>query len=112
MKIKTIDIPIYFGKLTLIKSKNFKKTNEKFGVSIPDRFGAVTFRNEKADGFEVVVSFVDSNVSLVAHEAVHVCNFIYENIGAKLDILNDEPQAYLVGWIVEEIENFLKKKNE
>lgn len=109
MKIKTISIPIYFGKLTLIKGKNFKKTNEKFKVEIPSRFGAVTFRNEKADGFEVVVSFVDSNVSLVAHEAIHVCNFIYENIGAKLDIENDEHQAYITGWIVDEMETFLNE---
>ena len=109
MKIKTIKIPIYFGKLTLIKSKNFKKTNEKYKLNIPSRFGAVTFRNEKADGFEVVISFVDSNVSLIAHEAIHACNFIYENIGAKLDIDNDEHQAYITGWIVDEIDEFLKE---
>lgn len=107
MKLSTIKIPIYHGELTLIKSKDFKKTNKKYKLNIPPRFGAVTFRNENVNGFEVVISFVDSNVSLIAHEAIHACNFIYENIGAKLDIQNDEHQAYITGWIVEEIEKFL-----
>lgn len=112
MKTKTIEIPILYGKLTFIKSKSFKKTNKKYNLQIPSRFGAVTFRNQNAKGFECVVSFVDSNISLLAHEAVHVCNFIYENIGAKLDIENDEFQAYLIGWIVDEMLNFLNKKDE
>ena len=111
MKIKTINIPIYYGKLTFIKSKSFKKTNKKYKLAIPERFGAVTFRNQNAKGFECVVSFVDTNVSLLAHEAVHVCNFIYENIGAKLDIENDEHQAYIIGWIIDEMELFLKEKS-
>ncbi len=50
----------------------------------------------------------------VAHEAVHVVNRTYEHAGAKLDTKNDEPQAYLTGWIVGEIykafTDFQKKK--
>ena len=112
MNIKTIDIPIFRGKLTFTKSESFKETNERYKLQIPERFGAVTFRNENADGFECVVSFVDDNISLLVHEAVHVCNFIYEKIGAKLDIENDEFQAYLIGWIVDEMLIFLNKKDE
>lgn len=112
MKIKTINIPIFYGKLTFIKSKSFKKTNKKYKLNIPSRFGAVTFRNEAAKGFECVVSFVDTNVSLLAHEAVHVCGFILENIGAKKDVDNDEFEAYLIGWIVDEMEIFLKENHE
>lgn len=110
MKIKTIDIPIFYGKLTFIKSKNYKRTNKRYEINIPSRFGAVTFRNEKAKGFECVVSFVDSNISLLAHEAVHVCGFILENIGAKKDIDNDEFEAYITGWVVDEMLNFLNEK--
>lgn len=112
MKTKTIEIPIYKGELTFIKSDSFKETNERYKLSIPERFGAVTFRNEAIDTFECVVSFVEENISLLAHEAVHVCNFIYEKIGAKLDIENDEFQAYLIGWIVDEMLNFLDKNDE
>lgn len=112
MKIKTIKIPIYRGELTFIKSESFKETNEKYNLQIPEKFGAVTFRNESIDTFECVVSFVDDYISLLAHEAIHVCNFIYENIGAKLDIENDEHQAYVTQWILSEMLNFLDKNDE
>jgi len=52
MKSKTIKIPIYFGKLTVITTDDFKKVNAFY---------------------------------------------------------NDEPQAYLTGWIVNEINEFLKQ---
>ncbi len=43
-----------------------------------------------------------------AHEAVHVVNRIYEFSGIKHDFKNDEPQAYLTGWIVGEIHKAFK----
>lgn len=110
MKIKTIPIPIFKGEITFIKSKSFKKTEEKYKINIPSRFGAVTFRNENSEYFECVVSFIDSNLSLLAHEAVHVCNYVFDNVGIKLDADNDEAQAYLIGWIVDEMLKFINNK--
>lgn len=110
MKIKTINIPIFKGKITFIKSKDFEKTSKKYNLNIPNRYGAVTFRNEKSETFECVVSFVDDNFSLLCHEAVHVCNYIYDNIRAKLCTDNDEFQAYITAWIVDEMMIFLKEK--
>lgn len=109
MTKKKIKIPIYQGTLVLIKSKNFDWTNKNYGHNIPKKYGAVSFENEKPNGFEYVVSLVDTNMSLIAHEAVHICNYIFKNVGAELDKTNDEPQAYLVGWIVEEIDKFLNQ---
>ena len=107
MKIKTIPIPIYGGSLILIKDKNFKKTSKKYKLKLSAKYGAYSFENKKAKEFEYVISFVDDNPSLVAHESSHICNFIFKNIGAKLNTKNDEPQCYLIGWIVDEIEIFL-----
>ena len=110
MKKKKVSIPIFKGELVFIKDKNFKKVNKKYGYSIPESYGAVTFENESAKAFEYVVCFVDTNISLLAHEAVHVSNFVFKNIGVKLDLINDEVQAYFVGWIVDEMINFLNEK--
>jgi hypothetical protein len=54
-----------------------------------------------------VVSFESNNNSLIAHEIVHLVNYIFLDTGVKLDLINDEAQAYLTGWLFEEIENFL-----
>jgi len=49
----------------------------------------------------------------VAHEAVHIVNRTYSHAGATLSLQNDEPQAYLTGWVVGEIykthKKFMKK---
>lgn len=37
---------------------------------------------------------------ILAHEAVHAANFTLGSRGFKLDMVNDEPVAYLVGAIV------------
>jgi hypothetical protein len=49
----------------------------------------------------------------ISHESVHACNQLFESIGTKLDRKNDEPQAYLVGWFVNQItRNYLKFKEK
>lgn len=39
-----------------------------------------------------------------SHEAVHIKNMIYQHAGIKHDFKNDEPEAYLLGWIVGELQ--------
>ena len=58
---------------------------------------------------QYVVCF-DSNPSnsLIAHEATHLTNILFKDFGFKLDVDNDEPQAYLLAWFVEQIDEFLK----
>ena len=46
-------------------------------------------------------SYLDSDT--VAHEAVHIKNRIFEHAGILHDPKNDEPEAYLLGWIVKQI---------
>lgn len=53
----------------------------------------------------------DATPMIIAHESVHICNFIFERIYAEVDINNDEPYAYLLGWVVEQITNILNKIN-
>ena len=47
--------------------------------------------------------------SIIAHEAVHASNTLFSHIGINLSTENDEPQAFLVGFIVEEINKALKE---
>ncbi|WP_447410805.1 hypothetical protein, partial [Clostridium perfringens] len=49
------------------------------------------------------------SADIIAHEAVHVVNHVYNDSRMMLDPLNDEPQAYLTGWVVGEMHKFLVK---
>lgn len=104
-------IPLYPGKLIVIKADDLQPILDKYGLKADaSKYGAFTFNKYKNDVFRCYVLFSnDFDASLIAHESVHVVNFIYESIGAKLDVVNDEPQAYLTGWVFDKIYKTLNK---
>ena len=44
---------------------------------------------------------------IVAHEAKHLVNYIFKDRFVELDLENDEPEAYLLGFIVDKIHALL-----
>lgn len=58
----------------------------------PDKRGGVLIRFRKKS---------DMTIGTIAHEATHAAMEIFEYIGARIDYENQEPFAYLVGWITE-----------
>ena len=45
---------------------------------------------------------IPPSAATIAHECYHAANYIYKRIGAKIDMENDEPFAYLLDFLVEE----------
>lgn len=110
MRSKTISIPIYCGKLTMILDKDLSSVQKKYKTFPLDDFGAVTLKN-KSNYRHCVVAFTDEkHLSNIAHEIVHIKNHIYSDCAMELDRFNDEPEAYLTGWLFDEIYNFLNEK--
>ena len=60
---------------------------------------------------EYVIALKKIEWSIIAHEVVHIVNSIYLKCGIQLDRVNDEPQAYLTGWIINEIDKFVKESS-
>lgn len=106
---KTINIPIYHSKLTIIYDKDLSYVNEKYGTEPLTNYGGIAMRNPYRFG-HYIVSLTYKNGSIIAHEVVHLVNYIFQDRGIELDRNNDEPQAYLTGWLFEQIDNFLKNK--
>jgi uncharacterized protein YlbG (UPF0298 family) len=107
MKNKTILIPIYYTKLTLILDKDLSYIENKYGTKSLKDFGAVTLKDESKYR-HYVIGFTDAqHLSNIAHEIVHLKNHIYLDCAMELDRNNDEPEAYLTGWLFEEIYKFL-----
>ena len=108
MKCKTIEVPIYGCGLTIIFTKDLNEVIKKYKLSGNwGEFGALTFE-DKSKYRHYVVAFTDANhLSNIVHEIVHLKNYIFLGINAKVDIQNDEPEAYLSGWLFDQINNFL-----
>lgn len=111
MKSRTIDIPIYFGKLTMLLVDDFSELDQSHDIKIKDElYDAVFFELKDNDEYIVAIKKVD--LSIVAHEIVHIVNAIFLSCGIELDRRNDEPQAYLTGWIFKQIYNFIEDESK
>jgi len=58
------------------------------------------------NGYVLTIIFdpKEFDVNTVAHECIHIKNRIFEHTDILHDFKNDEPEAYLVGWLVGELQ--------
>ena len=107
MRKRTIKIPIYTGELVIVLDKDLSYVQNKYKTKDLRGYGAVTIKDENKNR-SYVVAFEGVDCGLIAHEVVHLVNYIFLDCGQELDRVNDEAQAYLTGWLFEEIYNFIK----
>lgn len=114
MQEKKIKIPIYGGRLILIKDINFDKTNKKYKLEIPSNWNAAACdRNSEKYGVDYFIVILEDKLklSVVAHECLHLTNYLFLNRGIKFDLENDEAHAILLEWIFEQAEKFYVEKS-
>ena len=105
---KKIKIPIFFGKLVILRVRKMTDLNAKFGLNAKDSYASLVFKKEtKKGGIRYFIALQkNTKNSIIVHEAVHIVNYIFEHNGIEPDLHNDEAQAYLTGWIFEQIEKY------
>lgn len=102
MKIK---IPIYGGLLKVIYTKDLNKIIKKYDLTNDcHNYEAFCFKDK---GIYYAI-FRKKKPSIVAHESVHIVNMIFEDSNVELDLINDETQAYLTGWVFNKISKAIK----
>ena len=100
------DLEVY-NQSIVIYTGDFEKVLSDNGLEGFEDAEAVTF---KTDG-KYCIAFRDNSsktANIQAHEAVHLASYIYQDIGAFHDLKNQEPFAYLVGYIAELINSTRK----
>ena len=108
-KIVKYDVPFYHSDLILVFSNDFKKTALDLKLNIGDDdlndYGAFVFPSKNKNNFQLYYVFFNQNPShcSIAHEITHLVNYILKDFHIKHDFDNDEPQAYLTGWIADKI---------
>jgi hypothetical protein len=103
-------IPLYHGDLIIIQDNDLKWVEKKYNLSDLSGMGACAFPYPKKDGYtRYIMAFSGkTEPSIIAHEATHIVNNIYHDRNIPPDVLSDEPQAYLMGWVVKMCHEFLK----
>ena len=113
--LKSFNIPLYRGKLVvmLTDDKQFIKqyipdfdNNSIYAHTINAPF-------KGKDGYYIILNPKNRcrkiYAGTIAHEALHVTSFLFDNRGLKLDMNNDEAQAYLLEWIVDIVFDVINK---
>ena len=109
MKKNKTKIPIYFGFLHIVFAKDFVKACKKLKINTEghdvNHWGAFCNRYTSKKGFLHYQVLFKPKVSatIIAHETVHLVNMIFDDRHMQLDIKNDEAQAYLTGWVTDQI---------
>lgn len=129
MITKLVKIPIYGNNLHIVITEDFMsdivEINKKYFNEFTEEDSVLGFSQQRGGSTLIIINvgkhkkiykkgFEIELIATIAHEAVHACNTMFNCIGAKLDSNNDEPQAYLIDFIVKEIYKcYLKhKENE
>jgi hypothetical protein len=108
MRVKNTRIPIYGGKFTIIVTDDFKEVEKKYNLEDTNGFDAMFVQAKKGAIHYIIALQTRNSPGTVAHECMHACNAIFKDNEITPDLDNDEPQAYLLGWLVDECHKFLK----
>jgi len=111
MKEKTINIPIFGGRLTMIFCNDLEEVSKRYKTDSLSNYGAVTMKDESRFK-DYIVAFEWYDHSLIAHEIVHIINYLFLDVGVELDRVNDETQAYLTGYLFKKIKKFIKNSKK
>jgi hypothetical protein len=102
-KLKDTFFPI---SVFLVLTDDWVEFNKKYKADKDNNTAAFVYEADNG----IVVAFHEKffKQKHITHEAIHVVNFIFKFLGVKLDIDNDEFQAYLTEYYYEQIDKELK----
>lgn len=110
IKKKKIKIPVYNSTLWVYLADSLYDVSKELGFNFAglDSCWAMAFQNTNNPDILYTAFTPDYLNKTIAHEAVHIVNYLFKQKGIKLDLDNDENQAYWTGWFYNEIEKVLK----
>lgn len=114
-KHKKIPIPLYHGYLHIHITDDFKDIEKKLDVELDncELYEGICFHEFKNDSLHVHVGFpLKTYPDVVAHESKHVVNKIFKIAGIKLDVDNDEPECYLLSWVVKQVYDVINRDSK
>ncbi len=104
---KTINIPIFKIKLLIVIADNIEECLQIDPHIDTDCNSCIV---DYGDG-RVTIFIASRDLSIVAHECLHVKNAIWERIGYNPQKDNDEVDAYLLAYIFKEVKKVIDKHN-
>ena len=102
---KVINIPIFRLKLKIIIVDEIK---EALGIEPNIDTEADSCVIDHNNGTATII-IASNNMSVIAHECLHVKNAVWARIGYSPNAMNDEVDAYLLDYIITEVLKVVEK---
>ncbi len=115
MILKKHRIPIYGGQLWICVTRSFVKSIDQIEDAIDVKLdeskedlrksAAMSYRFYTPDGqFRILIMVKPiTSIGTIAHEALHAVNWMFAHCGIQYSLKNDEPQCYILGWVVDKV---------
>lgn len=110
MTVKKVKVPLYGGLLWVVVCRNVSAAIDRIEDMIDDsvhmtdkNYSNFTFAANDNKGRYRIILFIKPTTTMgeLAHECKHIVNLIFSNKGAKLSLVNDEPECYFLEKIVD-----------
>ena len=102
---KVINIPIFRLKLKIIIVDELK---EALGIEPNIDIEADSCVIDHNNGTATII-IASNDMSIIAHECLHIKNIVWNRIGYSPQALNDEVDAYLLDYIITEVLKVVEK---
>ena len=102
---KNINIHIFRLKLRIVVVDDIEEALE---IDSNISTGADSLVIDHNNGTATIV-IASNDMSVIAHECLHVKNAVWNRIGYSPNLVNDEVDAYLLGYIMEEVLKVVEK---
>lgn len=105
---RSVSIPLYGGLLVIVISNEpntYESAKRYFNIDdeLLKRCDAVLLKPTEGKRLYRVVFSKYISPGIIAHEAKHVVNKLFIDLGIELDPYNDEHETYLLSWVVNRI---------
>ena len=102
---KNINIPIFRLKLKIVVVDDIEEALE-IDTNINTEADSLVIDHNNGTATVVIAS---NDMSIIAHECLHVKNAVWNRIGYSPNTLNDEVDAYLLDYIMTEVLKVVEK---
>lgn len=112
MKVFNKNVPIFGGLMQIILTDNYDEVERKYHLRPLDGCcDGISFIHKTEKRKRIYCMAFEKSVSIdtIAHESLHIVNHILKDIHYEIHLENDEIQAYLLSWVVEEVVKILRK---
>lgn len=110
-RIARLRVPLYGVEVIVCPTKQVAEKEMWVGVLSDNFMAQVTTGVDDKTNVECVAiifrSLDDYCTETLTHECVHAAWRVLELVGVKSDVDNQEPLAYLTGWISQHVNNFM-----